>query len=143
MLRWCAHHPKLFLVIIIHFVIIYGQLLAVFEGLNEVSEIPRMILLHVVNKVLSELLLIKLPYLLLRPSIIRVKNTLKVNLVLSEYLFLLPLPLFLLVLSPLFLEHLFLIDWFLVVGVLVVVGGDVIAAAELLIAVEEIEVLGG
>jgi len=62
---------------------------------------------------------------------------------LCEYLFLLPLPLFLLVLSPLFLEHLFLIDWFLVVGVLVVVGGDVIAAAELLIAVEEIEVLGG
>ena len=120
MLRWCAHHPKLFLVIIIHFVIIYGQLLAVFEGLNEVSEIPRMILLHIVNKVLSELLLIKLPYLLLRPSIIRVKNTLKVNLVLSEYLFLLPLPLFLLVLFPFFLCYFFLIQDILIVFLLLI-----------------------
>jgi hypothetical protein len=65
------------------------------------------------------------------------------SLMLCEYLFFLPLSLFLLVLTPLFLEHLFLINRFLEVCVLIVFCGDVVAAAELLIAVKEVEVLGG
>jgi hypothetical protein len=66
----------------------------------------------------------------------------KMGLMLSEYLFFLPLPLFLLVLASLFLHHFLFIDWLLVVIVLRALLCYVIGTTKLVVIAEKIEVLG-
>lgn len=80
-------------------------MLTVFEVLNEIPEISRVILLHVVDQILSKLLLIELPSLLiLRGGDVLVQYPIKVHLVLSKNLLLLSLPFFLLILFPFLLS---------------------------------------
>jgi hypothetical protein len=67
----------------------------------------------------------------------------KMGLMLSEYLFFLPLPLLLLVLASLFLEHFLFINWLLVVIVLGALLCNIIGATKLVIIAQKIEVLGG
>lgn len=86
-------------------------MLSVFEILNEISEISRVILLHVIDQILGELLLIELPGLLiLSRDYVLIEYPFKVHLVLSEYLFLLSLSFFLLILFPFLFGKLFLIE---------------------------------
>ena len=65
----------------------------------------------------------------------------KMGLMLSEYLLFLPLPLFLLVLASLFLQHFLFIDWFLVVILLGALFCDIIGATKLVVVAQKIEVL--
>ena len=66
----------------------------------------------------------------------------KMGLMLSEYLLFLPLPLLLLVLASLFLQHFLFIDWFLVVILLGALLCDIIGATKLVVVTQKIEVLG-
>ena len=66
----------------------------------------------------------------------------KMGLMLSEYLLFLPLPLFLLVLASLFLQHFLFIDWFLVVILLGALLCNIIGATKLVVVTQKIEVLG-
>jgi hypothetical protein len=66
----------------------------------------------------------------------------KMGLMLSEYLLFLPLPLLLLVLASLFLQHFLFIDWFLVVILLGALFCDIIGATKLVVVTQKIEVLG-
>lgn len=66
----------------------------------------------------------------------------KMGLMLSEYLLFLPLPLLLLVLASLFLQHFLFIDWFLVVILLGALLCDIIGATKLVVVAQKIEVLG-
>ena len=85
-------------------------MLTVFEVLNEIPEISRVILLHVVDQILSKLLLIELPIvLILCGGDVRVQYPVKVHLVLSKNLLLLPLPFFLLILFPFLFGEFFFI----------------------------------
>lgn len=65
----------------------------------------------------------------------------KMGLMLSEYLLFLPLPLLLLVLASLFLQHFLFIDWFLVVILLGALLCDIIGATKLVVVAQKIEVL--
>ena len=65
----------------------------------------------------------------------------KMGLMLSEYLLFLPLPLFLLVLASLFLQHFLFIDWFLVVILLGALLCNIIGATKLVVVAQKIEVL--
>jgi hypothetical protein len=65
----------------------------------------------------------------------------KMGLMLSEYLLFLPLPLLLLVLTSLFLQHFLFIDWFLVVILLGALLCDIIGATKLVVVAQKIEVL--
>jgi hypothetical protein len=65
----------------------------------------------------------------------------KMGLILSEYLLFLPLPLLLLVLASLFLQHFLFIDWFLVVILLGALLCDIIGATKLVVVAQKIEVL--
>ncbi len=66
----------------------------------------------------------------------------KMGLMLSEYLLFLPLPLLLLVLASLFLQHFLFIDWFLVVILLGALLCNIIGATKLVVVAQKIEVLG-
>jgi hypothetical protein len=95
-------------------------MLTVFEVLNEIPEIPRVILLHVINQILGELLLIKLPSLLiLCRSNVLIEYPFKVHLVLSKYLLLFSLPFFLLVLFPFLFGKLFFIKAIIIILLLI------------------------
>ena len=65
----------------------------------------------------------------------------KMGLILSEYLLFLPLPLLLLVLASLFLQHFLFIDWFLVVILLGALLCNIIGATKLVVVAQKIEVL--
>lgn len=65
----------------------------------------------------------------------------KMGLMLSEYLLFLPLPLLLLVLASLFLQHFLFIDWFLVVILLGALLCNIIGATKLVVVAQKIEVL--
>lgn len=128
----------LFLLIILLKVLVS---LAVLQGLNEVSEVPRMILLHIVDQVLSQLFLIELPNLLLilphESRSVLVDYTLKMHLMLSKDLLFLSFSFFLLVLLPFFLSKLFLVHSVIIVLLLIV---DYPTDSK--VSMQEIEVLG-
>ena len=64
----------------------------------------------------------------------------KMGLMLSEYLFFLPLSLLLLVLASLFLQHFLFIDWFLVVILLGALLCNIIGSTKLVVIAQKIEV---
>ena len=99
----------------ITFIIIFYSLISLSKTLNEVLEIPGVIIFDIINEVLRYLLSIDLYGSFIRDILLDDLLIVRVVILCKHNLFLLPFPLFLLVFLPLLLSKLFLVQWIVIV----------------------------